>query len=151
MSNASASAQRSIPELNEGIAHFYDSSSPVWEDIWGEHMHHGFYDAGLPLTAALSTDHRAAQLRMIEESLTWAGISDVGCGIGGSSRYLARKYGAHVVGITLSPVQAKRAIQLTFSAGLSDKVKFQVADALNQPFPDEQFDFVWSMESGHAR
>nr|XP_009796638.1 PREDICTED: probable tocopherol O-methyltransferase, chloroplastic [Nicotiana sylvestris] len=25
---------------------------------------------------------------------------------------------------------------------------FQVADALNQPFPDRQFDLVWSMESG---
>ncbi|MQL95407.1 hypothetical protein Taro_028076 [Colocasia esculenta] len=27
-------------------------------------------------------------------------------------------------------------------------VSFQVADALEQPFPDEQFDLVWSMESG---
>ena len=25
---------------------------------------------------------------------------------------------------------------------------FQVADALEQPFEDGQFDFVWSMESG---
>ncbi|KAI5067555.1 hypothetical protein GOP47_0018083 [Adiantum capillus-veneris] len=161
VATASASGQRSISELNEGIAHFYDSSSSVWEDIWGEHMHHGFYDVGLPLPAALSADHRAAQVRMIEESLAWAGISgeskvktqpqrilDVGCGIGGSSRYLAHKYDAHVLGITLSPVQAKRATQVTSSAGLSDRVKFQVADALNQPFPDEQFDFVWSMESG---
>lgn len=28
------------------------------------------------------------------------------------------------------------------------QVSFQVADALNQPFPDGQFDLVWSMESG---
>lgn len=127
--------------------------------MWGEHMHHGFYDPDLPLSAALTANHTAAQIRMIEECLSWAGIPDqgiskpqriidVGCGIGGSSRYLARKYGAHVVGITLSPNQAKRATEITSSAGLSDKVSFQVADALKQPFPDEQFDFVWSMESG---
>lgn len=28
------------------------------------------------------------------------------------------------------------------------QVTFQVADALEQPFPDGQFDLVWSMESG---
>ena len=49
-------------------------------------------------------------------------IVDVGCGIGGSSRYLARKYGAEVVGITLSPKQAGRATEISASAGLSDKV-----------------------------
>lgn len=146
-------------ELNEGIAHFYDTSSGVWEDIWGEHMHHGYYDTGLPRKAAQSVNHREAQIRMIEESLKWAGISeegetkpqriiDVGCGIGGSSRHLARKYGAEVIGITLSPRQASRAAKITSDAGLSSKVSFQVADALNQPFPDKHFDFVWSMESG---
>lgn len=96
---------------------------------------------------------------MIEETLSWAGIPeegsakpqtilDVGCGIGGSSRHLARKYGANVEGITLSPNQVKRATELSTSAGLSNKVKFQVADALNQPYADDQFDLVWSMESG---
>ncbi|MCO5560860.1 hypothetical protein L7F22_014480 [Adiantum nelumboides] len=148
-----------VSELNAGIAHFYDSSSGMWEDLWGEHMHIAYYDAGLPLTAALSIDHKQAQLRMIEESLKWAGISDaeaskpqkiidVGCGIGGSSRYFARKYGAEVVGITLSPYQVQRSTELTSAAGLSSKVSFQVADALNQPFPDEHFDFVWSLECG---
>ena len=100
---------------------------------------------------------------------------DVGCGIGGSSRYLARKYGAECKGITLSPVQAARAQSLAAAQGLGQKVfpflltslslslsvitylilkrlekqvSFQVADALQQPFPDGEFDLVWSMESG---
>ena len=49
-------------------------------------------------------------------------IVDVGCGIGGSSRYLARKYGAKCQGITLSPVQAERANVLAKAEGLADKV-----------------------------
>ncbi len=30
----------------------------------------------------------------------------------------------------------------------NQQVSFQVADALEQPFPDGKFDLVWSMESG---
>ncbi|KAK7841985.1 tocopherol o-methyltransferase, partial [Quercus suber] len=76
------------------------------------------------------------------------GVVDVGCGIGGSSRYIASKFGAKCQGITLSPVQAQRANALAAAQGLSNKASFQVADALEQPFPDGQFDLVWSMESG---
>eukprot|EP00262_Sarcandra_glabra_P008272 TRINITY_DN215_c0_g1_i1.p1 TRINITY_DN215_c0_g1~~TRINITY_DN215_c0_g1_i1.p1 ORF type:complete len:305 (-),score=42.44 TRINITY_DN215_c0_g1_i1:398-1312(-) len=143
-------------KLQKGIAEFYDESSTLWENIWGDHMHHGFYD---PNEQASISDHRAAQIRIIEEALKFAGVSDdrlkgpknivdVGCGIGGSSRYLARKYGAKCKGITLSPVQAQRAQALADAVGLGDKVSFQVADALEQPFDDAQFDLVWSMESG---
>ncbi|CAK9184858.1 unnamed protein product [Ilex paraguariensis] len=49
-------------------------------------------------------------------------IVDVGCGIGGSSRYLARKYGAQCQGITLSPFQAQRAKTVTSAQGLTDKI-----------------------------
>eukprot|EP01018_Ginkgo_biloba_P007655 Gb_16186 [translate_table: standard] len=153
-----SSTQPSVADLQQGIAEFYDTSSGLWEDMWGEHMHHGFYDNAKATTPSES-DHRAAQIRMIEETLSLAGISDdpsgrpknvvdVGCGIGGSSRYLAKKYGANVKGITLSPIQAQRANDLTAAEGLADRVNFQVADALDQPFPDGQFDLVWSMESG---
>ncbi|KAK9714258.1 hypothetical protein RND81_06G082200 [Saponaria officinalis] len=147
---------RTRDELKKGIAELYDESSGVWEDIWGDHMHHGFYDASK--TASLS-QHREAQIRMIEEALSFAAISDdpskrpkqivdVGCGIGGSSRYLAKKYEAKTQGITLSPFQAERAQALAKAEGLVDKASFQVADALEQPFADGQFDLVWSMESG---
>lgn len=39
-------ASDSDVELKDGIASFYDKSSSVWEDIWGEHMHHGYYVDG---------------------------------------------------------------------------------------------------------
>lgn len=159
LTRASATTTRSdaaARELKEGIAEFYDESSSLWEDIWGDHMHHGFYE---PDSSVSVSDHRAAQVRMIEETLRFAGVSedpterpksvvDVGCGIGGSSRYLAKKFGAKCQGITLSRIQAQRANALAAAQGLADKVSFQVGDALQQPFPDGQFDLVWSMESG---
>ena len=73
---------------------------------------------------------------------------DVGCGIGGSSRHISRKFGCSARGITLSPKQAARANVLTAEAGQAAQASFQVADALQQPFADNSFDLVWSMESG---
>jgi tocopherol O-methyltransferase len=73
---------------------------------------------------------------------------DIGCGVGGSSRHISRKFGCSAQGITLSPVQAARANELSQRQGLGDQCSFQVADALQQPFADASFDLVWSMESG---
>ncbi|KIZ03430.1 Methyltransferase type 11 [Monoraphidium neglectum] len=139
-----------IDDLKKGIATFYDESSGLWEEVWGEHMHHGYYPAG-----GAPKSNQQAQIDMIEETLSWAGVDtppktmvDVGCGIGGSSRHIARKYGCTAKGITLSPVQAARANAISEKAGLGDKCSFQVADALHQPFDDGSFDLVWSLESG---
>ena len=60
-------------------------------------------------------------------------VVDFGCGIGGSSRYIASKFGAKCQGITLSPIQAQRANALVAAQGLSDKV-----NANSFPFSDIQ-------------
>ena len=129
-------------------------------------MHHGYYGA----EGSQPKERRQAQIDLIEELLHWGDVQqaerilDVGCGIGGSSLYLAAKFAAQVTGITLSPVQAQRAIDRAREAGWRDGAaeesptpnpysptptpQFQVADALNTPFADRSFDLVWSLESG---
>jgi tocopherol O-methyltransferase len=137
-------------KLNEGIRRFYDASSAMWEAQWGEHMHHGFYG----FDGKANVDHIQAQVDLVEEVLKWARVSDaqdvvdVGCGIGGSAFHLAHKFGARVDGITLSPRQCARAQERATERGVADTVRFQVADALEMPFPDASFDLVWSCESG---
>lgn len=136
--------------LQQQIQQFYDASSGLWEQVWGEHMHHGYYGAD----GQVRKERRQAQIDLIEALLDWgevrqaSQILDVGCGIGGSSLYLAEKFAAAATGITLSPVQANRASQRAAAAGLSDRTHFQVADALQMPFADESFDLVWTLESG---
>lgn len=72
-------------------------------------------------------------------------LLDVGCGIGGSSRILAKDYDFNVTGITISPQQVKRAQELTPT---DIPAQFQVDDALALSFPDASFDIVWSVEAG---
>ncbi|MGQ9838898.1 MAG: methyltransferase domain-containing protein [Cyanobacteriota bacterium] len=138
--------------LNQRIRNFYDASSGLWEQVWGEHMHHGYYEAG-----QTGKDRRQAQVDLIDKVIEWGQIGepqppkqilDLGCGIGGSSLALAQRFAAHVTGITLSPVQAKRAQERAEATGFSSQVQFQVADALQMPFSSETFDLVWSLESG---
>lgn len=134
--------------LQQQIQQFYDASSGLWEQIWGEHMHHGYYGA----SGTEAKERRQAQIDLIEEFLAWGNVQnpksilDVGCGIGGSSVYLAQKFQAAVTGVTLSPVQAQRATERSQAAGVN--ATFHVADALHMPFPDDSFDLVWSLESG---
>ncbi|MBZ8179957.1 MAG: methyltransferase domain-containing protein [Oscillatoria sp. PMC 1051.18] len=140
--------------LYQQIQQFYDASSGLWEQVWGEHMHHGYYGKN----GNYKLNRRQAQINLIEELLIWAGLTnlekppqtivDLGCGIGGSTLYLAQKYRATATGITLSPVQAARAKERAIEAGLESRVQFQVADAQNTPFEDNSFDLVWSLESG---
>ncbi|NJL42814.1 MAG: methyltransferase domain-containing protein [Pseudanabaena sp. RU_4_16] len=153
-----------MPDLNLRIRDFYDSSSDLWEQVWGEHMHHGYYANG----ESSRKDRRLAQIDLIEKLLEWAkpqiptSVLDVGCGIGGSSLYLADKYlannannlafgtdgGFKVTGISLSPVQANRATERSRALGLQARSQFLVADAMSMPFADGSFDLVWSLESG---
>ena len=139
--------------LYQDIREFYDASSGLWEQIWGEHMHHGYYGK----YGNYKIDRRQAQIDLIEELLLWSecdrdnppeNIIDVGCGIGGSTLHLAKKFGCKATGITLSPVQASRAKERAKEAGLDERVKFEVANALNMPFADNTYDLVWSLESG---
>jgi len=68
---------------------------------------------------------------------------DIGCGIGGPARYLAATFGCKVTGVDLSPNFIDAATYLTARCSLSDRVKFQIGDALHLPFEDGAFDSVF--------
>ncbi len=135
----------------DSVANSYDdwTNDGILEFYWGEHIHLGHY--GSP---PRKKDFFKAKSDFVHEMVQWGGLDklpsgttvlDVGCGIGGSSRMLAREYGFAVTGVTLSPQQVRRAQELT-----SPEVNayFQVDDALALSYPDASFDVVWSVEAG---
>jgi SAM-dependent methyltransferase len=72
-----------------------------------------------------------------------ANVLDLGCGIGGPARYLAATFGCHVTGIDLSASFVEAAAYLAGRCGLSERLLFQVGDALHLPFTDATFDAVF--------
>jgi len=125
------------------IRALYDVTSPYFRALWGEHIHHGYWIRG-------DETREAAQIQLIDhlakiaEIRPGAKLLDIGCGMGGSSIYLARKYEAEATGITISPVQVEMAKE---SAAKQDvKARFLLMDADAMKF-EELFDVVWSVES----
>ena len=72
-------------------------------------------------------------------------VLDVGSGIGGPARYVARRFGCRVTGIDLTPEFCGVARDLTRLVGLADRVDFECGNALAMPFADESFDGAYSM------
>ena len=138
-------------ESGESVATSYDewTEDGILEFYWGEHIHLGHY--GSP---PRRKNFLQAKEDFVHEMVRWGGLDklpsgttllDVGCGIGGSSRILAKDYNFDVTGVTISPQQVKRAQELT-PEGVT--AQFKVDDAMALSYPDASFDIVWSIEAG---
>lgn len=128
----------------ESIREHYDELSSNYLRFWGEHIHHGYWQA--------AESPKVAQENLVRELATRAEIAknarvlDIGCGLGGSSLWLARTLDCDVVGITISPVQAEMARKKAKSEGLNGKVEFRVFDANQLDQFTGIYDAIWIIE-----
>jgi len=125
------------------IRDHYDRVSPYYENLWGEHLHHGYWIRG-------DESKEIAQVQLIQHLAEVAKIKkgskilDVGCGLGASSIYLAKHYQAEVTGITISPVQVEMARRAAAKAGVPAQFLLMDAEVMEFQSP---FDVLWSVES----
>jgi ubiquinone/menaquinone biosynthesis C-methylase UbiE len=75
-------------------------------------------------------------------------ILDLGCGIGGPSRYFAAVHGCLVTGIDLTEDFVRTADALTRRVGLAGRVVYRQASALALPFEPGTFDGAYMMHVG---
>lgn len=136
----------------QSVADAYDrwTNDALLERLWGDHVHLGHYG-----TPPRRRDFRQAKEDFVHELARWSGfdqlppgstVLDVGCGIGGSARILARDYGLNVLAISISEAQIARATVLT-PPSLATRCRFAVMDALNLALADGSVDAVWSVEA----
>ncbi len=91
-----------------------------------------------------ATDHLFGQLSPTHATR----VLDIGCGIGGTSRYIADRYDSTVTGVDLTPEFVETAEALSELVGLSDKLTFHVGSALDMPVPDAGFDLAIMLHVG---
>ncbi|MBD9355553.1 class I SAM-dependent methyltransferase [Methylomonas albis] len=148
-------AELSSTELQADAAKHYDDCYNDYLVAWCNRdnlaLHYGYWDEAKPY------DQHQALLNknqiLYDTARIQAGdkVLDAGCGIGGSTIWMAKQHGNRVTGITISAKQADYARQHAKRHGVAELVDFEVADFCATPFPDASFDVVWALESScHA-
>jgi len=75
-------------------------------------------------------------------------LLDIGCGIGGPSRFFAETAGCRVTGIDLTEDYVRTAAALARRVGLDGRVAYRQASALSLPFEPATFDGAYMMHVG---
>ena len=131
------------PQYPDAVAAHYDELDRFYREVWGEHVHHGLWRTGRegPAEAVKQlVRFLAGEIRLTDGQT----VCDVGCGYGASAELLARDYGAHVAGVTISQAQFEKAsLRATRAPGL----EFHCRDWLANTFGDAGFDAVYAIES----
>jgi cyclopropane fatty-acyl-phospholipid synthase-like methyltransferase len=136
-------------ETKNWVRGYYAGSTDLYLKNWAGSVH-GFH-LGLDDGSCQSRDDAlaAANAYLAERAHVGQGtrVLDAGCGVGGSSMWLARHLGACVTGITIAPEQVQIAERLAEAAGLARLVSFREMDFAATTFAAASFDVVWNIES----
>ena len=125
------------------VAAHYDTLDPFYREIWGEHVHHGYWRTGIESPE----DAAAALVNMVAERLDLApgqAVCDIGCGYGATAQTLAETHDVALTGITLSAIQHAWAMRRVVARGV---LKFELGDWLANGFPAAGFDRAYAIES----
>jgi tocopherol O-methyltransferase len=147
---AANAAVGSSPEQRERIARYYRDAAFDYDLIWRSSRnlarHFGFgSDGGRRHDAAMVlANQHLADLAAVGEATR---VVDCGCGLGGTSIWLARERNAYVTGVDLLEHQIVRARREGARAKVSDKVRFVVGDFTATGLEAESFDVALAQES----
>lgn len=136
--------------LKENIVTYYDQSGVDYLKGWGADktmgMHFGFYDKDHRnhASAVINTNRVLAEVAGVKPKDR---VLDAGCGIGGTSIWLANNVGCKVCGITLSWQQVATASKLAKSNRADKLTEFSVGDYTKTGFQDGSFDLIYGIES----
>lgn len=131
------------PQSAAAVAAHYDELDRFYREIWGEHVHHGYWATGResPSQAAEAlVDLLAGRLQLAPGQQA----CDIGCGYGATAQRLAEGHGLDVTGVTLSAAQAARARTRVAARG---SLRFLQRDWLANGFAAASFDRAYAVES----
>ncbi len=115
----------------QAVRHHYDVSNDFYAMVLGPSMTYScarFAPGVATLEAAQESKHDLICRKLGLHEATASRILDVGCGWGSFALHAARRYGAQVVGVTLSPAQAGFARDRVAADGLAEQVEIRVQD-----------------------
>jgi tocopherol O-methyltransferase len=131
------------PQTPGDVRRHYDDLDVIYREIWGDHVHHGYWRTGKETQAEAVVALVALVAARLQLSAGQK-ICDIGCGYGASALYLAQHHNVAVTGLTIAPAQARIAAGLRPSAG---RFVCLERDWLANGLPDRSFDHAYAIES----
>ncbi len=128
------------------IQHHYDISNGFYEVVLGPSMTYScarYTAESASLETAQQAKHDLVCRKLGLDQTPGMRLLDVGCGWGSMALHAARTYGARVLGVTLSNVQAEWARRRVGEAGLDGQVEIRIQDY--RDLAGEQFDAISSI------
>ncbi len=134
-----------LAEYRNFVKLYFDLTTDFYEYGWDRSFHFAARAKGERFTASLARhEHYLAHMLGLRPGMS---VLDLGCGIGGPQREIARFSGAAVVGVNISDYQVERARKYTEEAGLEHLAEYVVGDFMKMDFPNDSFDAVYSIET----
>src|ERR1700723_2703420 len=81
-----------VAQTTASVAAHYDELDGFYREIWGEHVHHGYWETG----RETATEAVVSLIELLADRLRLTSglrVCDIGCGYGATARYLAAKHG----------------------------------------------------------
>jgi tocopherol O-methyltransferase len=132
-----------VRQTTAAVAAHYDQLDRYYREIWGDHVHHGYW-----LTGSETVEQAVeALVDLLADRLDLhpgQELCDIGCGYGATAQYLASRHNLHVTGMTVSGAQAAQARARVARAG---NVSIQHGDWLENGLPANSFDRAYAIES----
>lgn len=132
------------------IRNYYEESQWLYQLFCADPetlgMHFGFWDKNVKTRKEAIANQNQAIInfgKIISKDV----CLEAGCGQGGTAIYIAKKTGACVYGITLSPTQVKLAKKYSQVKGVSENTNFNLMDYTNTTFKNNSFDVIYGNES----
>jgi len=124
---------------------FYNMVTQFYEFGWGQSFHFAPRHNWETFAASIAR-HEMLLAHKLELKSGMVAL-DMGCGIGGPGRVMARFSEAKIVGLNNNEYQLERAKKLTKEQGLSHLCSYFKADWMNMPTEDNTYDAVFHVEA----
>lgn len=131
------------------VNQYYDLVTDFYEFGWGTSFHFAPRRAGEKFRESLTRHERfLSDTLKLEYGMK---CLDIGCGVGGPMREIARWSGAKVIGINNNAYQIERGEKHSESEGMARLTSFLKADFMKLPVEDGSMDAVYTIEAScHA-